>query len=63
MNPKVWTSCYSYAESKLKIPHFTGAISVLINWQGWQLEDRTFGNGEKDLGYRTLAIRELLDEA
>ena len=33
---KVWTSCYPYALSKLKIPHFTGVISVLTNWQGWQ---------------------------
>jgi hypothetical protein len=58
---KVWTSCYPYAKSKLKIPHFTGVISVLTNWQEWQLEDRTL---LKDLEYEKsiCRIRDLLDD-
>ena len=33
---KVWTSCFPSAKSKLKIPHFTGVISVWTNWQEFQ---------------------------
>ena len=57
---KVWTSCHPYAKSKLKIPHFTGVISVWTNWQGWQSVVQTFDLDEDD---DIAKIRALLDES